>query len=111
MNPLGQKALQVHGIAVRKLFLKATPTSEVEVIEDLAQIRKLILSWQERALRPEYIVMTPVENGDVQMWDNWVSPLCPRGEEALTSLQSVFHSAVDYPEKYGVRSKCLPVSV
>jgi len=73
VNPLGQKALQVHGIAVRKMFLKATPTSEVEVVEDVIKIRKLLLSWQERILRPEYIMMTPVENGDVQMWDNWVS--------------------------------------
>ena len=89
VNPLGQKALQVHGIAVRKMFLKPTPTSEVEVVEDVTRIRKLLLSWQERILRPEYIMMTPVENGDVQMWDNW----------------SVFHSAVDYPEKYGPRSK------
>tara|TARA_R110002060_G_scaffold65345_3_gene74337 strand:- start:412 stop:708 length:297 start_codon:yes stop_codon:yes gene_type:complete len=89
VNPLGKKALQVHGIAVRKMFLKPTPTSEVEVVEDITRIRQLLLSWQERILWPEYIMMTPVENGDVQMWDNW----------------SVFHSAVDYPEKYGTRSK------
>ncbi|KAK0099658.1 hypothetical protein ONS95_013449 [Cadophora gregata] len=88
VNPLGQKAFQVHGIAVRKMFLKPTPTSEVEVVEDVTRIRKFILSWQERILRPEYIMMTPVENGDVQMWDNW----------------SVFHSAVDYPDKYGIRT-------
>lgn len=74
VNPLGQKALQIHSIAVRKMFLKPIPTSEVEVVEDITRIRKLILTWQERILRPEYIMMTPVETGDVQMWDNWVSP-------------------------------------
>lgn len=73
VNPLGQKALQVHSIAVRKMFLKPTPTSEVEVVEDITRIRKFILSWQERVLLPGYIMMTPVEEGDVQMWDNWVS--------------------------------------
>ncbi len=72
VNPLGQKALQVHGIAVRKMFLKATPTSEAKVVEDVVEIRKLLHSWQERVIRPEYVLMAPVEEGDVQIWDNWV---------------------------------------
>jgi alpha-ketoglutarate-dependent taurine dioxygenase len=73
MSPTGEKSLQVHGKCVRKMFLKATPDSEVEVIEDLPEIRKLLHSWQERIIRPEYVLMAPVEEGDVQMWDNWVS--------------------------------------
>jgi alpha-ketoglutarate-dependent taurine dioxygenase len=75
MTPSGQKAFQVHGICVRKLFLKATPTSEVKEIDDLVKIRELLHSWQERVIRPEYVLMGPVEEGDVQMWDNWVSRL------------------------------------
>lgn len=94
INPLGQKALQVHGIAVRKMFLKATPTSEVKVVDEVAEIRKLLHSWQERVIRPEYVFCAPVEEGDVQMWDNW----------------SMFHSGIDYPDQYGPRSKsyCFP---
>lgn len=75
MTPSGQKALQVHAICVRKLFLRATPTSEVKEIDDLVKIRELLHSWQERVIRPEYVLMGPVEEGDVQMWDNWVSRL------------------------------------
>lgn len=88
LTPTGEKSLQVHGKCVRKMFLKATPESEVEVIEDLTRIRKLLHSWQERIIRPEYVLMAPVDDGDVQMWDNW----------------SVFHSAVDYPDHYGPRT-------
>ncbi|TVY58659.1 putative dioxygenase [Lachnellula cervina] len=88
MRPNGKKALQIHGIAVRKMFLKATPTSEVQVVDDVVKIRELLHSWQQRIIRPEYVLMGPVEEGDVQMWDNW----------------SVFHSAVDYPDHYGSRS-------
>ncbi|RDW62288.1 clavaminate synthase-like protein [Coleophoma cylindrospora] len=84
----GRKALQVHGIAVRKLFIKATPTSSVEVVDDVVKIRAFLHNWQSRIHKPEYILMAPVEEGDVGMWDNW----------------SVFHSAVDYPDAYGVRS-------
>jgi xanthine dioxygenase len=73
VSPLGQKALQVHGICVRKMFLKATPTSEVKEVTDLVEIRKFLHNWQERIIKPEYILSSPVEVGDVQMWDNWVS--------------------------------------
>jgi hypothetical protein len=72
MTPTGHKALQVHGIAVRKMFLKATPTSEVRVVDDVVKVRELLHDWQERIIRPEYVFMGPVEEGDVQMWDNWV---------------------------------------
>jgi hypothetical protein len=89
MRPNDQKSLQVHGKCVRKMFLKKNPESEVQVIEDLSKIRELLHSWQERIIRPEYVFMSPVEEGDVLMWDNW----------------SIFHSAVDYPEHYGPRSK------
>lgn len=87
LSPTGRKALQVHGIAVRKMYLKATPSSEVRVIDDVVEIRKLLHSWQERIIKPEYVFMAPFEEGDVGLWDNW----------------SAFHSAVDYPDKYGVR--------
>ena len=107
MTPTGKKALQVHGIAVRKMYLKATPTSEVQVVEDVVKIRELLHSWQERIIRPEYVLMGPVEEGDLQMWDNWVSSHCLQIFQPpyLQDLQSVFHTAVDYPDHYGPRSK------
>ncbi|KAH8598047.1 hypothetical protein B0O99DRAFT_615789 [Bisporella sp. PMI_857] len=88
ITPNGEKALQVHTICVRKMFLRATPTSEVKVVDDVNEIRKLLIGWQERIIKPEYVLMAPVDEGDVQMWDNW----------------SVFHSAVDYPDHYGPRT-------
>jgi len=88
LTPTGKKALQVHGICVRRMFLRATPASGVRVVEDLVGIRELLHDWQERIIKPAYILMAPVEEGDVQMWDN----------------RSVFHSAVDYPGHYGSRS-------
>jgi len=87
-RPNGEKALQVHGIAVRKLFLKKTKDSPVEEIDDLKRIREIFAGWQQRIIRPEYIYVPDVEEGDVQMWDNW----------------SVFHTGVDYPESYGTRT-------
>jgi hypothetical protein len=89
VNPLGQKALQVHGIAVRKMFLKATPTSEVKVVDDVVEIRKLLHNWQERVIKPEYVLMAPVEEGDVQMWDNWVSLFPPNAVPTANNLLRV----------------------
>jgi xanthine dioxygenase len=55
------------------MFLKSSPASSVKVIEDVAKIREILARWQRRILRPEYIFIAPVEEGDIGMWDNWVS--------------------------------------
>ncbi|KAK5108471.1 hypothetical protein LTR62_008289 [Meristemomyces frigidus] len=82
MNPVtGEKAFMVHGIAVRKLFLRSGPDEQPRVLEDLTEIREWIADIQLRILKPQYICMAPVEEGDIAMWDNY----------------GVFHSAVDYP--------------
>lgn len=73
MTPTGEKALQVHGICVRKLFLKKDEKSEVEAIEDRTRILEILHKWQTRILKPEYIFVPPLEEGDITMWDNWVS--------------------------------------
>lgn len=108
-TPTGAKALQVHTICVRKMFLRASADAEVKEVTDLREIRKLLYGWQERIVRPEYVLMAPVEEGDVQMWDNWVSSsICwfvSVGGLRLMREQSVFHTAVDYPDHYGSRSK------
>jgi alpha-ketoglutarate-dependent taurine dioxygenase len=89
VNPLtGEKAFHVHGICAKKLYLRSSPGQEPRIVEDIAEIRKFVLDIQSRILRPEYILLAPVEEGDVIIWDNY----------------GVFHSAVDYPVKLGPRS-------
>jgi xanthine dioxygenase len=57
---------------VRKLFLKKDPNGEVEVIEDRTRILEILDKWQRRILRPEYIFVPPLREGDIILWDNWV---------------------------------------
>ncbi|KAL3459757.1 hypothetical protein BJX64DRAFT_301062 [Aspergillus heterothallicus] len=89
VNPLtGEKAFHVHGICARKLYLRSSPDQEPRIMDDISEIRKFVLDIQCRILKPEYILLAPVEEGDVIIWDNY----------------GVFHSAVDYPVKLGPRS-------
>lgn len=89
VNPLtGEKAFQVHGICVRRLFLRNSSAETPQVIEDVDEIRRFILNIQNRILRPEYILLAPVEEGDMLLWDNY----------------GLFHSAIDYPAKMGPRT-------
>ena len=90
MNPVtGEKAFQVHGLGVRKLFLRSSVDEQPEVVEDVVAIRAFMHKIQSRSLRPEYIWLPEVQEGDIVMWDNY----------------GIFHTAVDYPlEKYGPRT-------
>jgi len=90
VNPVtGEKAFQVHGICARKLFLRSSAEEEPEVVDDVVEIRALLHKIQSRILRPEYICLPRIEEGDMVMWDNY----------------GCFHSAVDYPlDKYGPRT-------
>ncbi|KAK6373803.1 hypothetical protein LTS17_007772 [Exophiala oligosperma] len=90
VNPItGEKAFQVHGLAARKLFLRSSASEQPKVIDDVVAIRSFLHDIQSRVLRPEYIWLPEVEEGDVVMWDNY----------------GTFHTAVDYPlELYGPRT-------
>ncbi|KAI9731053.1 MAG: hypothetical protein M1834_005516 [Cirrosporium novae-zelandiae] len=89
INPVTrEKALQVHGIIARRLFIKKTPDSEMEIIDDIIKIRERLADLQTRILKPEYIFLAPVEEGDIGMWDNF----------------GMFHTAVPYPTSYGPRT-------
>ncbi|KAJ5806799.1 hypothetical protein N7474_010391 [Penicillium riverlandense] len=89
VNPLtGEKAFQVHGICARKLYLRSSQQEQPRIVEDVAEIRKLILDIQNRILKPDYILLAPAEEGDMVIWDNY----------------GLFHSAVDYPIIMGPRS-------
>ncbi|EMC96203.1 hypothetical protein BAUCODRAFT_70747 [Baudoinia panamericana UAMH 10762] len=81
VNPVtGEKAFQVHGICARRLYIRSGPDEEPRVIEDIPEIRKFLHNIQYRILKPEYISLPLVGEGDIVMWDNY----------------GVFHSAVDY---------------
>ncbi|KXS98168.1 hypothetical protein AC578_6423 [Pseudocercospora eumusae] len=90
VNPVtGEKAFQVHGICARKLYIRNGPNQEAKVIDSIPEIRQFLSDIQLRILKPQYVCMAPVEEGDVAMWDNY----------------GLFHSAVDYPlEEYGPRT-------
>ncbi|KAH7122045.1 hypothetical protein B0J13DRAFT_599222 [Dactylonectria estremocensis] len=89
VNPVtDERAFMVHGICVRKLFLRSSPDEEPTVVDDVTEIRKWLKPIQERVLRPEYIMLPKVEEGDIVMWANW----------------QCFHTAVDYPDSYGSRT-------
>jgi len=89
INPVtGEKAFQVHGICARKLFIRSSTEESPKVIDDVVEIRKFLHHIQSRILKPEYILLPEIEEGDIVMWDNY----------------GCFHSAVDYPLKYGSRT-------
>lgn len=93
VNPETQeKAFMVHGIVAHKLYIRSSADEELLEISDVVEIRKFLSSIQSRILRPEYVLLPELEEGDMVMWDNY----------------GVFHSAVDYPEEgYGPRCKFL----
>ncbi|ETS85892.1 hypothetical protein PFICI_03917 [Pestalotiopsis fici W106-1] len=89
VNPVtGEKAFMVHGICARRVFLRSSPDEEPRMVDDVAEIRRWLKPIQERVLKPEYIMLPSVQEGDIVMWANW----------------QCFHTAVDYPDAYGPRT-------
>lgn len=89
VNPVtGEKAFQVHGICARKLFVRSSLEEEPRVIEDVTEIRRLLRTIQERVLKPEYVLIPSLDEGDIVMWANY----------------QMFHTAIDYPASYGPRT-------
>lgn len=89
VNPVtGEKAFMVHGICARRLFLRSSPGEEPRVVDDVVEIRAFLKGIQSRVLKPEYVMLPPLEEGDIVMWANY----------------QMFHTAVDYPDLFGPRS-------
>lgn len=89
VNPVtGEKAFMVHGICAYKLYLRSSPDEKPTVVDDVEKIRAFLKPIQEKVLKPEYILMPKVEEGNILMWANW----------------QVFHTAVDFPITYGSRT-------
>ncbi|KAF2726990.1 Clavaminate synthase-like protein [Polyplosphaeria fusca] len=89
VNPVtGERAFMVHGICVRRAFFRSGPDQEPRVVDDVAEIRSWLKGIQERVLKPEYIMLPKVRDGDIVMWANY----------------QMFHTAVDYPDYMGSRA-------
>lgn len=89
VNPVtGEKAFMVHGMCVRRVFMRSSIDEQPKVLDDVVEIRQWLKTIQERVLKPEYIMLPAVEEGDIIMWANW----------------QCFHTAVDYPDAYGPRT-------
>lgn len=69
----GEKALQIMPTCVRKLHLRSSFDEEERVEEDLEKIRLLLNRWMDKIIQPEYIYFPPNEEGDVAIWNNYVS--------------------------------------
>lgn len=73
LNPVtGKKCLQASMDIVRTLYLKSGPDVEEQVIQDPEYVRTFFNKIWDRALDPAYIIVPPVEEGDIAMWNNWV---------------------------------------
>ncbi|KAF6843917.1 alpha-ketoglutarate dependent xanthine dioxygenase [Colletotrichum musicola] len=89
VNPItGEKAFMVHGICVRRMFLRSGVDQDPKIVEDVVEIRKWLKDIQERVLKPEYILLPKAEEGDIIMWANY----------------QMFHTAVDYHDNLGPRT-------
>ncbi|KAJ4333863.1 hypothetical protein N0V95_009329 [Ascochyta clinopodiicola] len=89
VNPVtDERAFMVHGICVRRAFMRSGPNEEPRVVENLEEIRVWLASIQERVLKPDYVMLPKVEEGDVVIWSNY----------------QMFHTAVDYPDHWGART-------
>ncbi|CAK7218031.1 hypothetical protein SBRCBS47491_003368 [Sporothrix bragantina] len=89
VNPVtNERAFMVHSICVRRLFLRSSPDEEPEVVEDLDKVRAWLRPIQNRILKPEYVMVPDLDEGDIVMWANY----------------QMFHTAIDYPSSMGPRT-------
>lgn len=89
VNPVtDEKAFMVHGICVRRMFLRSSVDEDPKIVDDVVEIRKWLKDIQERVLKPEYILLPKAEEGDIIMWANY----------------QMFHTAVDYHDSLGPRT-------
>ncbi|KAI5477091.1 Immunoglobulin E-set domain protein [Pseudohyphozyma bogoriensis] len=80
INPLThEKSLQVHGQAAHKLFLKDGPDAPERIVEDLAEVRKVVRELHLPFLKPEYAFSAEYEEGDALLWYN-MQPSTPTPE-------------------------------
>lgn len=72
-------ALQVHGQAAWKLYLKDSPDGEEKIVEDLDEVRAFMDRIMRPAIRPENIYAHHHDEQDVILWYNralWHCVVC-----------------------------------
>ncbi|KAI1373805.1 hypothetical protein F4677DRAFT_189645 [Hypoxylon crocopeplum] len=89
LNPVtGEKIFMILPDVVRKLYKKASPDAEVEVVESLDDIHAWLNDILDRICTPEYVAVPRYEEGDIVFFNNW----------------GVLHSGIEYPDSYGTRT-------
>ncbi|RMZ67965.1 alpha-ketoglutarate dependent xanthine dioxygenase [Pyrenophora seminiperda CCB06] len=89
VNPAtGKKSFQVQHNLARRLFLRNGPNDTPKVIDDLGEVRKFLDNIQGRMIKPEHIWVGPEEEHDMLLFQNY----------------GLFHTKIDYPANYGVRT-------
>ena len=68
----GKPAFMVHAIIAQKLLLKNSPDAEVQVIDNVDQVRAWLYRISRRMIEPENILIAPYEEGDIAVWNNRV---------------------------------------
>ncbi|KAK4502666.1 hypothetical protein PRZ48_006092 [Zasmidium cellare] len=108
VNPVtGEKSFQIMAEVVRKVYFKSGPREPERIVEDLEEIRLWLNKILDRVAKPEYVFVPRTEEGDMVIWNNWVSIGLPNTFAKLSThhlLQGVVHSAIEYPESYGPRT-------
>lgn len=80
LNPVtGEKGLMILPDVVAKLYKKASPDAEEEVVDDIDEISRWLNGILDRIGTPEYVVVPRYEEGDIVMWNNWVRDLSNLG--------------------------------
>ena len=62
--------LQILGCCVYALRTRDPVTGKIEEIKDLAEVRRIVYSFQKKAMSPEYIYAHAWEEGDLVIFHN-----------------------------------------
>jgi xanthine dioxygenase len=119
----GKPAFMVHSIVAQKLLLKTSPESEVQVVDNVDEVRSWLYKIHRRMLEPERILLAPYKEGDVAVWNNRVSFRCPTSSLLLATgmpflpiflenrdcktdwiEKAMQHTFIEYPDSYGPRT-------
>lgn len=76
-----------HNLA-RRLFIRHDLNDTPKIIDDLGEVRKFLDNIQSRIIKPEHIWVGPEEEHDLLLFQNY----------------GLFHTKIDYPISYGVRT-------
>ncbi|CAM1505197.1 Fc.00g108340.m01.CDS01 [Cosmosporella sp. VM-42] len=70
------------------LYMKPAPDADEKVVDKCDDVHSWLNNILDRICDPEYMAVLPYEEGDIVLWNNW----------------GVLHSAIGYPNSYGLRT-------